>query len=198
MPGRNLSYNTLVVMGEPFPFRPIITQSGGMTGMKKGVIFRGIALIILGILVLHLPTGCGSRKSKTVPDEGEKIVYSDTQYKMVQGAAIRKPAPDKGREYAFLPLTFRNVSSKGIIFSTRICVTAYALPSGEQLLHSHDAVMYGKEHIKGFTLFDGILFSGSETAGWLAFDLPEGTQSVHVDFSTGVNEGEELSFDCKI
>lgn len=171
--------------------------------MKKnyfGNLFRGLALIILGILFLNIPTGCNSssHRNKNIPDEGEKIVYSDTQYRMVQGATIHKPSPVKGREYVFIPLTLNNGSGVGIIFSTRVCVTAYALPSAENCPHSHDAVMYGKEHVQGFKLFDGIIYSGRETQGWLAFDLPEGTDSVHIDFSIGIKDGECLSFDCKI
>lgn len=170
--------------------------------MKKisiGNICRGLALIILGLLVLHIPAGCSSiRKNQNIPDEGEKIVYSDTRYRMVQGQAIHKPSPVKGREYVFIPLTLHNGSGMGIIFSTRVCIEAYALPSGENCPHSSDAVTYGREHVKDFKLFDGVIYSGRETFGWLAFDLPEGTGSVHIDFSTGINEGECLSFDCKI
>lgn len=103
--------------------------------MKKisiGNICRGLALIILGLLVLHIPAGCSSiRKNQNIPDEGEKIVYSDTRYRMVQGQAIHKPSPVKGREYVFIPLTLHNGSGMGIIFSTRVCIEAYALPSGE-------------------------------------------------------------------
>lgn len=170
-----------------------------MSRINIGNFVRGLALVILGVLVLHIPSGCGSdRKNSAVPDEGEKIVYSDTQYRMVQGPAIRKPSQVKGREYVFIPLTLKNGGSVSIIFSTRVCVTAYALPSGESCPHSHSAVMYGKEHIKAFRLFDGIIYAGRETSGWLAFDLPEGSRTVHVDFATGINEGESLSFDCKI
>ncbi len=168
--------------------------------MKKINIIRGIALIILGILVLNIPTGCqnNSRKNTHIPDEGERIVYSDTQYQMTQGVAIHKSSPVSGREYVFIPLTLKNGSGTSIIFSTRVCVTAYALPSGENCPHSHEAVMFGKEHISGFRLFDGIIYSGRETSGWLAFDLPEDTRSVHVDFSTGINDEQCLSFDCEI
>ncbi len=171
--------------------------------MKKsniGIICRGIALIILGVLVLHIPSGCkgGGRENNNIPDKGERIVYSDTRYRMVQGEAIRQSSPVKGREYVFIPLTLSNTSGTGIIFSTRVCVTAYALPSCENCPHSSDAFSYGKQHIEDFRFFDGIIVSGRETAGWLAFDLPEGSQSVHIDFSTGINEGECISFDCKI
>lgn len=168
--------------------------------MNKSSIFRGLALIILGILVLNLPAGCKNsrRRNADIPDEGEKIVYSDTTYRVIQSAAIHKPSPQKGREYVFIPLRLNNTGGVTIIFSTRVCVTAYALPSGESCPHSHDAVMYGKEHIDGFRLFDGMIYAGRETEGWLAFDLPEGSQSVHVDFSTGTREGECMSFDCKL
>ena len=173
-----------------------------MKNIKKvrfGKICRGLALIILGVLVIRMPTGCGAlRKNTPIPDEGEKVVYSDTGYKMVQGEAIHKASPEKGREYVFIPLTMHNGSGMGIIFSSRICIAAYALPSGESCPYSADAVMYGKEHIDDFRLFDGVIYSGYETLGWLAFDLPQGTKSVHIDFSTGINEGECLSFDCKI
>lgn len=166
--------------------------------MKKGNIFRGLALIILGILILYTHSGCHAAKRKDIPDVGERIVFSDTRYRMVQGQAVHRNADVKGREFIFIPLTLRNGSGAGIIFSTRVCVTAYALPSGEKLIHSHDAVMYGKDHIRGFRLFDGILYAGRDSEGWLAFDLPEGTESVHIDFSTGIREGETFSFDCKI
>ncbi len=169
--------------------------------MKKNSIFRGLALIILGILLLHIPVGCKNRKlsgSGNSPDEGERIVYSDTRFRMTQSAAIRKPSPVKGREYVFVPLKLRNSGGVNIIFSTRACVTAYALPSCEACPHSHEAVMYGKAHIDGFQLFDGIIDARRETQGWLAFDLPQGSQSVHIDFLTGLGEGECISFDCKI
>lgn len=165
---------------------------------RLGVMCRGLALIILGALMLHYPVGCTNRGKTEIPKEKEKIVYSDTAYRMVQSPAIHKPSPVKGREYVFIPLHLKNSGSVSIIFSTRVCVKAYALPSCESCPHSHEAVMYGKEHIKGFRLFDGVIYSGSETDGWLAFDLPEGSQSVHVDFSTGINEGDCMSFDCKI
>ena len=166
-----------------------------------GSIFRGLALMILGILIINTSAGCAADKrhrNPNITDEGEKVVYSDTQYRMVQGKAVRRQSPVKGREYVFVPLTLKNDGGVSIIFSTRVCVTAYALPSCESCPHSHEAVMYGKENIEGFRLFDGVIYSGRETAGWLAFDLPEGSQSVHVDFSTGINEGECMSFDCKI
>ena len=166
--------------------------------MKTSNIFRGLALIILGVLILNSHAGCAAKKNRNIPDEKEKIVFSDTSYRMIQATAIHKPSPVKGREYVFIPLTLTNGSGAGIIFSTRVCITAYALPSGENISHSHEAVMYGKEHIEGFRLFDGIIYSGRETAGWLAFELPEDTHSVHIDFSTGIREGECISFDCKI
>ena len=161
-------------------------------------ILRGAALILAGIMILNFPTGCKAPKKAAIPDEGEKIVYSDTQYKMIQGAAIHKDSPTEGQEYIFIPLNLTNASGAGIIFSTRACITAYALPSGQSCPHSHEAVMYGKEHIEDFRLFDGVIYSGRETSGWLAFDLPEGSKSLHIDFSTGINEGECMSFDCKI
>lgn len=165
---------------------------------RLGIVFRGLALIIIGALMLHYPVSCKQGGNTDIPEEKEKTVYSDNSYRMVQSAAIHKPSPVKGREYVFIPLRLNNAGNVSIIFSTRVCVTAYALPSGESCPHSHDAVMYGKEHIDGFQLFDGIIYSGRETQGWLAFDLPEGTDSVHVDFSIGIKEGECLSFDCKI
>ena len=165
---------------------------------RPGIFFRGLALVILGTLILHFPVSCKNRKNPDIPDEKEKIIYSDTQYRITQEPAIRKASPVKGREYIFIPLRLKNSGGISIIFSTRVCVTAYALPSCENCPHSHDAVMYGKEHIKDFRLFDGIIYSRRETRGWLAFDLPEGSKSVHIDFSTGLNEDECLSFECKI
>ncbi len=165
---------------------------------RIGIVCRGLALVILGVLVLCYPVGCKGRGNTELPQEKERIVYSDTQFRMVQRTAIRYPSPVKGREYVFIPLRLKNSGGVSIIFSTRVCITAYALPSCENCPHSHEAVMYGKEHIKGFSLFDGIIYSGRETNGWLAFDLPEGSKSVHVDFSTGINEGEYMSFDCKL
>ena len=166
---------------------------------RIGRIGRGLCLIVLGALMLRYPVGCSAgHQNKKYPDEGEKIVYSDTQYRMVQGAAIHKPSPAKGREYVFIPLRLKISGGTSVIFSTRTCITAYALPSCEACFHSSDAVTYGKDNIEAFRLFDGILFSGRETSGWLAFDLPEGSESVHVDFSTGMNEDDMLSFDCKI
>ena len=162
------------------------------------MIFRGLALVIMGALILYYPVGCKSKRNADIPDEKEKIVYSDTACRMVQGTPIHKPSPINGREYVFIPLRLKNSGGVSIIFSTRVCVTAYALPSGESCPHSHEAVMYGKEHIKDFRLFDGIIYSGRETDGWLAFDLPEGCRAGHVDFFTGINEGDCMSFDCKI
>ncbi len=161
-------------------------------------ILRGLSLILAGVMVLNLPTGCQSHKKAALPDEGEKIVYSDTQYRMIQGAAVHRNSPAEGLEYVFIPLKLRNGSGAGIIFSTRACITAYALPSGKSCPHSHEAVMYGKEHIDGFRLFDGIIYPGRETEGWLAFELPKESNSVHIDFSTGIREGECLSFDCQL
>ena len=165
---------------------------------RLGGIFRGLALVILGILLLFYPVSCQSPESKALPEENERTVYSDARYSMVQGAAIHKPSPVKGREFVFIPLRLTISDDTDLIFSTRVCVTAYALPSCEACPHSDEAVTQGMEHVKDFRLFDGILYAGRETDGWLAFDLPEGTRSVHVDFSTGINEGEYLSFDCKI
>ena len=144
-------------------------------------------------------SGGSAVEKKNLPDEGNQIVYSDLNYVMVQGGAVHKPSKHQGREYVFIPLTLQNGSDNNIIFSSYVCVNAYAVPSGETCSAAEkDVVSYGKQNIAKFRLFDGMIYGHKDTEGWLAFELPEGSQSVHVDFSTGSKGSEILSFDCKL
>lgn len=164
-------------------------------------ILRGAALVLAGAAVIQMSAaGCAGKQSNPqIPEEGEKIVYSDLNYVMVQGMAIHKPSKNQGMEYVFIPLMLKNSSNSNIIFSSYVCINAYAVPSGEKCSAADkDVVAFGKENISSFVLFDGIIYGHKDTQGWLAFELPQGSQSVHVDFQTGSREGEKLSFDCKL
>ena len=166
-------------------------------------ILRGAALALAGAVKIQLSAaGCSGtqyRDNTSISDEGNKIVYSDLNYVVVQSAAVHKPCPQQGREYVFIPLTLQNGSDNNIIFSSYVCINAYAVPSGEPCSAAEkDVVSYGKQNIANFRLFDGMIYSHQDTEGWLAFDLPEGSQSVHVDFITGSKGSEILSFDCKL
>lgn len=166
-------------------------------------ILRGAALALAGAAIIQLSAaGCSggaSAEKKNLPEEGNKTVYSDLNYAVVQGAAVHKASKNQGREYVFIPLTLRNSSDNNIIFSSYVCISAYAVPSGEPCSAAEkDVVSYGKQNIAKFRLFDGMIYGHKDTEGWLAFELPEGSQSVHVDFSTGSKGSEILSFDCKL
>ena len=117
---------------------------------------------------------------------------------MVQGQAIHKPSGSDDREYVFIPLTLRNRGNT-IVFSSYACVEAYAVPGGIDCKEGQkEALRFGKETIKDFTVFDGMLYAGQDFDGWLAFEVPVGTRSVHVDFHTGCPDEECLSFDCQL
>lgn len=165
-------------------------------------ILRGAALILAGAAIIQMSAGCSGkqyREGKKIPEEGDKIVYSDLRYVVVQGAAVHKSSKNQGLEYVFIPLTFQNGSDNNIIFSSYVCINAYAVPSGASCgAAEKDVVSYGRDNIENFRLFDGMIYGHKDTEGWLAFELPEGSQSVHVDFSTGSRDGEILSFDCKL
>ena len=76
---------------------------------------------------------------------------------------------------------------------------AYAVPGGiDCKTGQKDALRFGRENIKDFTVFDGMLYAGQDFDGWLAFEVPVGTRSVHVDFHTGCPDEECLSFDCQL
>ncbi len=172
-----------------------------MTVNKLHRILRGAALVLVGAAMIQMSAaGCSHKQNKArVPEEGEKIVYSDLNYVMVQGTAIHKPSKNQGMEYVFIPLTFKNGSDNNIIFSSYVCINAYAVPSGEKCSAADkDVISFGRDNIGNFGLFDGIIYGHKDTQGWIAFELPQGSQSVHIDFQTGNREGEMLSFDCKL
>lgn len=165
-------------------------------------ILRGTALVLAGAAMIQLSAGCSGRQyteNKNIPEQGDKIIYSDLNYVAVQGTAIHKSSKNQGMEYVFIPLTLKNSSDNNIIFSSYVCIHAYAVPSGKPCSAcDKEVVSYAKEHIEKFKLFDGIIYGHKDTEGWLAFELPEGSQSVHVDFSTGSRGSETLSFDCQL
>lgn len=166
---------------------------------RIGTVMRGLALVLAGVLLLHFSVGCRDRRHAEIPEEGERVVYDDGEYIMVQGKTVRRPSPNKGFQYVLIPLTLRNGGDTSIIFSTQVCVSAYAVPSGTDCMTAHrEAAAFGRENVRDFRTFDGIIYGNRDTAAWLAFEVPEGSQSVHVDFYTGYRDGKCLSFDCRI
>lgn len=162
-------------------------------------ILRGAALVLAGIIVLQMPVGCESQSKTNVPKENEKIIYSDLNYSMIQGEAVHKPGSSDDTEYVFIPITLKNNSDNNIIFSSEVCIKAYAVPSGTVCSHGNkSAIAVAKENIDDFTLFDGIIHCHEDTLGWLVFEVPLQTESVHVDFYTGYNEDEFISFTCRL
>lgn len=163
-------------------------------------ILRGAALVLAGAAIIQMSSSCGVNKSKPqIPEEGEKIVYSDLDYVMVQGTAIHKPSKNQGMEYVFIPLTFKNSSDNNVVFSSHVCINAYAVPSGKKCSAAdRGAVSFGRDNISDFRLFDGIIYGHKDTDGWLAFEVPKGSESVHIGFQIGSQEEEILTFDCKL
>ena len=170
---------------------------------RAAKVLRGLVMVMAGVMLLYM-AGCGSlgggsaKNGKTRSDEGQRTVYSGLHYAMVQGQAIHKPSGSDDREYVFIPLTLRNRGNT-IVFSSYACVEAYAVPGGIDCKEGQkEALRFGKETIKDFTVFDGMLYAGQDFDGWLAFEVPVGTRSVHVDFHTGCPDEECLSFDCQL
>ena len=161
-------------------------------------ILRGATLILVGAVMIMMPTSCDSGKAKT---EGEKssLIYSDLNYSVVQGEAMHKPGSSSDKEYVFVPLTLKNSSDNNIIFSSEVCIKAYAIPSGEDCSHSDkSAIASAKENVKDFVMFDGIIHCHEDTLGWLIFEVPLNTEAVYVDFYTGYNQKEFISFTCQL
>ena len=164
---------------------------------------RGLVLVLAGAMLLYM-AGCGrlgggsAKNGKTSPEEGQRTVYSGLQYAMGQGQAIHTPSGSDDREHVLMPPTPRNRGNT-IVFSSYACVEAYAVPGGIDCKEGQkEAIRFGKETIKDFTVFDGMLYAGQDFDGWLAFEVPVGTRSVHVDFHTGCPDEECLSFDCQL
>ena len=173
----------------------------------RGHLLRGAAMVLAGILLLHA-AGCGGsgllphRHGAGRDDNGDttpRVVCSGVHGTMKQARTQQHPSPREGWEYVFIPLTLELPAGNSVVFSSLACVNAYAVPGGQDCTPSQrEARQYGREHIPGFTVFDGILYAGREQKGWLAFEVPCGTRSVHVDFRTGMQEGDCLSFDCPL
>lgn len=166
---------------------------------ETGKIWRGAAAALAGVVMIWFSTGCmGSEKQPKAFEEGPWTLYSDGIYEVIQDTAIHKPSSHEGLEYVLIPVTFKNGSDSDIIFSSYVCIKSYAMPSGCVCLPADkDAVSLGKTQVTDFRLFDGVIPGRSQTAGWFAFELPEGSEAVHVDFRTG-GEEDFLSFDCKL
>lgn len=162
-------------------------------------ILRGTALVLAGMVILQVSVGCDNQGKSEVTKEDEKIIYSDLNYSMIQGEAIHKPGSSDDKEYVFIPLTLRNSSDNNIIFSSEVCIKAYAIPSGEECSNGdRSAIVTAKENIDDFSLFDGIIYCHQDTFGWLVFEVPLKTESIHIDFYTGYNENEFISFTCRL
>jgi hypothetical protein len=162
-------------------------------------ILRGAALVLAGIIIFQMSVGCENQGKADVPKENEKIIYSDLNYSMVQGEAVHKPGSSDDTEYVFIPLTLKNSSDYNIIFSSEVCIKARALPSGTECSHTDkSAVAAAKDSIDDFKLFDGIIRCHEDTVGWLVFEVPLKTESVYIDFYTGYNANEYISFTCKL
>lgn len=162
-------------------------------------ILRGMALVMAGVVILQFSTGCENKGKTDVPKENEKMIYSDLNYSLIQGEAVHKPGGSSDTEYVFIPITLKNSSDNNIIFSSEVCIKAYAVPSGKECSHGdRSAIMSAKKNVDDFVLFDGIIHCHEDTFGWLAFEVPLKTESVHVDFYTGYNENEFISFTCRL
>lgn len=163
-------------------------------------ILRGTALALVGAAVIGLSGSCAqAQRPSPVPDAGEKIVYSDTRYRIVQEKVRRKASSRGGYVYVFVPLTLRVGGDSSIIFSSYLHVKAYAMPSGEECPAANtQAIEAGKAGVADFRLFDGIVYAHTDTKGWMAFEVPEDSTSLHIDLTVGSGEGDILSFDCQL
>lgn len=170
-----------------------------MKSNDVGKFLRGIAMVIAGIIMLLSPVSCRKEGNVKVPENISQTVYSDLNYTVIQGNAVRKPGETNDKEYVFIPLTFQNNSDVNIIFSSEVCIRAFAEPSGDECKHAGtSAVAAAKESIADFVLFDGIIHGKESADGWLVFEVPIKTESVKVDFYTGYASDEYISFTCSL
>lgn len=168
-----------------------------MTLIEAGKFLRGAAAVIAGIIMIAAPSGCNQGGSADVPEQGEKVIYSDLNYTLIQGEAVHKSGASDDTEYVFIPITIKNDSDNNIIFSSEVCIKAYAMPSGEECSHGDKtAIARAKNSVKDFALFDGIIYGHEDTEGWLVFEVPLKTESIQIDFYTGYSSDEFISFTC--
>lgn len=170
-----------------------------MQSNDVGKFLRGIAMVIFGIIMLLSPVSCRTGGKVKAPEKESQTVYSDLNYTVIQGGAVRKPGETNDREYVFIPLTFQNNSDTNIIFSSEVCIKASAEPSGEECKHAgKSAIAAAKESIADFVLFDGIIHGKESADGWLVFEVPIKTEAVKIDFYTGYASDEYISFTCSL
>ena len=170
-----------------------------MKSNEVGKFLRGIAMVIAGIILLLSPTSCSKGGKTEMPEEIDRTVYSDLNYTVIQGDAVRKPGAADDTEYVFIPLAFENKSDNNIIFSSEVCIKASAEPSGDECTHAgKSAIAAAKESIADFVLFDGMIHSRESTNGWLVFEVPIKTESIKIDFYTGYASEEFISFTCSL
>lgn len=160
---------------------------------------RGATAVIAGIIMLTAPSGCNRGGSVDVPEQGEKVIYNDLNYTLIQGKPVHTPGASDDTEYVFIPITIKNDSDNNIIFSSEVCIKAYAMPSGDECTHGDKtAIAEAKSSVKDFALFDGIIYGHEDTEGWLVFEVPLKTESVQIDFYTGYSSDEFISFTCTL
>lgn len=170
-----------------------------LTFSEAGKFLRGAAAVIAGIILLTAPSGCSRGGSADVPGQGEKVIYNDLNYTLIQGETVHKPGASDDTEYVFIPITIKNDSDNNIIFSSEVCIKAYALPSGDECPHGDKtAIAEAKSSVRDFALFDGIIHGHEDTEGWLVFEVPLKTESIQIDFYTGYGSDEFISFTCDL
>lgn len=170
-----------------------------MKANEVGKLLRGIVLVIAGIILLLSPMSCTKGGKAEMPEDIDRTIYSDLNYTVIQGDAVRKPGAADDTEYVFIPLTFENNSDSNIIFSSEVCIKATAAPSGDECPHAgKSAISAAKESIDNFVLFDGIIHGNESAVGWLVFEVPIKTESIKIDFYTGYASEEFISFTCSL
>lgn len=171
-----------------------------MRTKELGKMLRGMMILVLGLTMIASQIGCSMQKnSRKIPDEGEKIIYNADSYKIIQGKAVHKAGGSDSREYIFIPLTFSNMGDNNIIFSSTVCIKAYALPSGEVCNPAdRGAIASAKQSIKDFAMFDGIIHGNEDTKAWLIFDAPIGTEQMCINFFTGCGDNDFITFNCAV
>lgn len=164
-------------------------------------VLKGMALALAGAVLMQYPAGCakGGEQEAPIPEEGEKILYSDTRYEMARERPAVRASAGNGRDYVLMPLVFRNRADNSVIFSSYVCLDAYAMPSGVPCEATDSgALAFGRESAEDFRLFDGVIPAHADSDGWLAFTVPSDTQSLHIDFRADVGEDGVLSFEYKL
>lgn len=170
-----------------------------MKANELGKFLRGIGLVVAGIILFLSSAGCSVGDKNEVQEKIDRRIYSDLNYTVVQGDAVRRPGAADDTEYVFIPLTFENNSDSNIIFSSEVCIKATAQPSGDECVHGgRSAIAAAKESIADFVLFDGMIHGNESTDGWLVFEVPIKTQALKIDFCTGYARDEFISFTCSL